>query len=299
VTGPVVNLHVIPVGGAVRLHMPGYLQPPADVTSITIARAVSGGTFTTFYSGPPVENYIDCGDSTPLPLSSAMSYLWQVTDVTGTTQVGPAVPASSVISTPDALTQLLIRLLQGGINNLTLPLGFILPQITIKFPQNGLQALPFIVVNLDLIQQTEVQIGEDVVNPNPGQDWTLWVNAKRVWRVSVLSADAEERDFYRDSLLMLFRVLKATVFTPIGYNVSHSFQANSYTDVNEWEGKTPGFYGADLMMELNGIFNTAVLTNFGIIQEFAVTATVGPFDGTETVDQDILVPPTETAPPSA
>jgi hypothetical protein len=78
---------------------------------------------------------------------------------------------------------------------------------------------------------------------------------------------------------MIFRVLIATAFTPIGYNVSHSFQANSYTDVNEWEGKVPGFYGADLMMELNGIFNTAVLTNYGVIQEFVVSGTVGPVSG--------------------
>lgn len=294
-SGPVVNLSVIPTGGAVLLNMPGYLQPPSGVTSITIARASSGAfgvsPFTTFYDGPPVMNYVDCGDGTPMPLLPTMSYLWQVTDVTGTTQVGPAVPESSVISAPDALTQLLIRLLQGGINSLTLPPGFILPQITVKFPQNGFQALPFIVVNLDLIQQTEVEIGEDVVNPNPGNDWTLWVNAKRVWRVTMLSADAEERDFYRDSLLMIFRVLKATVFTPIGYNVSHSFQANSYTDVNEWEGKTPGFYGADLMLELDGIFNTAVLTNFGTIREFFVTSAIGPTGGTETVEFDIQVPP--------
>jgi hypothetical protein len=276
----VLNMHPIPTGGAVVLHMPQYMQPASSITQITLSRAVSGvaglGSFTTFYQGPPLPYYIDAGDGTPSPLSSTTPYVWQLQDINGTVQTPSYTPRNQIISTPDALSQLLIRLLQGAVNSATLPAGVQLTQITAQFPQNGWQALPLIVVNLDLIQQTEVQIGEDVVNPDMNLDWTLWVNAKRVWRVTVLSQDASERDYYRDMLLTAFRVLKASAFTPIGLNVSHSFQANSYTDVTEWEGKVPGFYAADLMLELNGLFNTAVLTNFGVIKAFAVKTTVQP-----------------------
>jgi hypothetical protein len=90
----------------------------------------------------------------------------------------------------------------------------------------------------------------------------------------VFCQDAQERDFYRDSLLNIFRVLKATVFTPIGYNVSHSYQAASYTDAKEWEGHAPGFYGADLMLEIDGVFNTTVLFNYGVIKEIDVGVTL-------------------------
>ena len=280
--GPPVNLSVIPTGGAVLMQFynneTGHYAPPSGATQMTISRAVSGvAGATAIYSGGLLASWADAGDGPSFsnaPLSSGSAYTWTVTDTLGSTVVGPVTPASSITSVPDALSQLLIRLLQGGINSLVLPPGVARTSVTTQMPQGGWQALPLIIVNLDLIQQSETQIGEDVVNPNPGNDWSLWVNAKRVWRVSVMSTDAEERDFYRDSLLSIFRVLKATVFSPIGYNVTHSFQAASYTTAKEWDGHTPGFYGADLMLEIDGVFNTAVLTNYSTIQEITVGVTV-------------------------
>jgi hypothetical protein len=275
------SVAAVPTGGAVLISLPGYLIPLSDVTFMSLSRAVSGasgiGSFTTFYSGSPLPNYVDCGDGTPAPLASGSIYLWNVTDDTGTIQLGPVTPAGSIVSKPDYLTNLLIRLLQGGLNSATFPPGIKLPQVTTQMPQQGWTALPFVVVNLDLIQQSETQIGEDVPNINPpSQDWTIWSNAKRIWRVSVFSADAQERDFLRDTLLAFFRVIKATVFSPLGYNVSHSFQAASGTDAKEWEGHTPGFYYADLMLEIDGIFSTIVLLNYGLIEQIDVNAVVMP-----------------------
>jgi hypothetical protein len=224
----------------------------------------------------------------PAPLLSDQAYVWRVTDDTGAIQLGPITPVSTVISKPDYLTNLLIRLLQGGVNNLEKPKGVGGVEITTQMPRAGWQALPFIIVNLDLIQQSEVQIGEDVLYPSlPGQNpnqSSIWSNAKRIWRVSVFSRDARERDFYRDNLLTIFRVLKATVFTPLGYNVSHSYQAVSGTDANEWEGHTPGFHYADLMLEIDGLFNAVVLSNYGLIGEIDVGVTVRHGDFNVTID---------------
>ena len=287
------SVTAVPIGGVAFLDLPGYFIPPSGITSMLIQRAVSGasgiGAWTQVYSGAPVPQYVDPGDATPSPLSSGSAYMWRITDNLDSLLLGPITPVGSIVSQPDYLTNLLIRCLQAGINNLTLPSGVNPVQVTTQMPQQGWQALPFVVVNLDLIQQTEVQIGEDVPNPiPPSLDWTIWSNAKRIWRVSVFSRDAQERDYYRDTLLMIFRVLKATVFTPLGYNVSHSFQAASGTDAKEWEGHTPGFYYADLMLEIDGVFNTAVLTNYGLIEHLDISAVVSTVPST--VTQDVEVP---------
>jgi len=261
-----VNATVIPTGGAVLLEFPGYFPVPPQATSLTISRSVEGsGVWTVIYQGPPVGVFLDVGDGLPKPLDSSTSYLWQATDYSGVTVVGPLTPASTFLNFPDQLTQILIRALQGAINNLAIPPGIQIPQISIRMPMNGWQAMPFIVVNVDLIQQTDVEIGEDVINPTPDNNWTLFANAKRVWRVTIMSQDAEERDFYRDALLAIFRVLKATAFGPLGLDVSHTFQAVSYSSVQEWEGVTPGFYAADLLLEINGVFPAAVLTQYPTI----------------------------------
>lgn len=265
---------VIPTGGAVLLEFPGYFPVLPRATELTISRSIDGsGVWTVIYDGPPVGVFLDVGDGSPKPLDPTTAYLWQAEDYSGTAVVGPLTPASTFINLPDQLTQILIRALQGAINSMTLPTGIQRPQITIKMPQNGWQAMPFIVVNVDLIQQTEVAMGESVINPTPDNNWTLFANAKRVWRVTIMSQDAEERDFYRDTLLAVFRVLKATAFGPIGLDVSHTFQAVSYSSAQEWEGVTPGFYAADLMLEINGVFPAAVLTNYPVILQIESTPT--------------------------
>lgn len=277
----VVIATVVPTGGAVLLQFPSYFPVLPTAGQLTINRSVSGsGIWTTVYQGPPVGAFIDVGDGLPAPLDATTSYLWQVFDDNGSAVAGPLIPVASFLGTPDQLSQILIRLLQGAINGMRLPPGIQPTQVTTRMPQNGWQAMPFIVVNLDLIQQTEVAIGEDVINPTPDNNWTLFANAKRVWRVTVMSQDVEERDFYRDFLLAVFRVLKATAFGPLGINVTHSFQAASYASAQEYEGVAPGFYAADLMLELDGIFPVAVLTNYPVITQIVPQGTYLPFDFT-------------------
>lgn len=274
--GPEVEVYAIPTGGVVRLSMPGYLVPASGVTCMLVSRAVSGatglGAFTPIYSGGVVPVFLDVGDGLPAPLDPATNYVWQVSDATGTTQTQAVVPASTIETIPDQLTQVLIRSLQGSLNAATIPQGIPLPTVMTQMPQGGWPAPPYITVNLELIQQREVAIGEDVPNPDQNNNWTMYANAKRVWRVTVFCRLAEERDFFRDYLLIVFRVLKATAFGPIGLDVHHSFQAVSYTDAEEYSAHTPGFYGADLMFEIDGVFPTVVLTGYGIIAQVDFTA---------------------------
>lgn len=288
---PTVNLTVIPTGGAVRIDLPDYLEQLNGVTDMVLSRAVSGstglGAFTMLYSGAVKPIWIDAGDALPEPLDMATSYVWRVADSTGTSQVGPLMPVSSVAPQPDDFTALFIRLMQATVNGLTLPVGWARPQVTTKMPQGGWAAMPFIVVNLDLFQQTDTGIGQGVINPDKNNIWDIWIDAKRVWRVSILCQDAEERDFFRLALVAAFQTILPTVFAPIGMDVRHSIQASSGTDVSEAEGKAPGFYYCDIMMEVDGSFNVAIVTGYGVIPGFAVTATTAPGD----VVDHITVPP--------
>ena len=269
----------IPTGGAVLIQFPGYFPPSPRATDLTVSRSVTGsGIWATIYHGPPIGVFIDVGDGLPGPLDPATSYIWRVSDYSGNVISESITPSSYFLSEPDQLTQILLRLLQGALNSMTLPPGIKRPLLTIKMPTNGMQAMPFIVVNLDLIQQTEVAIGEDVPQPTNDNIWTLFANAKRLWRVTIVSPDAEERDFFRDTLLSVFRVLKATAFGPLGQNVTHTFQAASYSSVQEYQGISPGFYCADLMLEIDGLFPTAVLTNYLPIRDIEADPTYEPYE---------------------
>ena len=284
-TPPPVVLSVLPTGGAVLLALYGAEAgnfAPSGVTSLTLSRAVSGatglGTFSPFYTGKPLPYWVDVGDgpsTSSEPLSPTTTYVWQATDDNGTTQVGPATPGNAIMTVPDGFTQLLIRLLQAGTANATRPPGVTAApaQVTTKMPLGGWGATPFIVVNLELIQQSDTALGQDVLNPLLDNTWTLPAWAKRVWRVTVFSQNADERDFYRDTLLILFRALKATLFSQVGMNIRHSFQATSGTTADEWIGQGPGFYWSDVLFELEGTFDVTILTGFGLIEH--INANIG------------------------
>ena len=278
-SGPTVIVTPVPTGGAILLQLPDYVQPPSGVTGMAISIATSGNGglsgFSLVYSGAVMPVYLDVGDIFPQPLSPTTEYVYAVTDSRGTTQTAPVMPAWTVTTLPDQLSQIFIRLLQGAINSMILPSGFARPTVMAQMPINGWPAMPFIVVNLDLLQQSEVQIGEDVPNPTPDNDWTLFANATRLWRVSILTQASEERDYFRDTLLSTFRAMKVTAFSPLGMNVTHKFQAASYTEVaaGKHSASAPGFYGADLLFEIDGVFPTAILTTYGSINQIVGTAT--------------------------
>ena len=275
---PVAYTVAVPSGGAVRIDMPNYaLATASGISSMMLERSVSGtSTWTTLYSGSPVPVWIDCGDNLPGPLSSGSTYLYRLTDTGGTVTTSGVTPANTMIATPDTLTVLLIRLLQGGINNLAVPTVFApAAQITTQMPQGGFSALPFVVVNLDLLQQAYTQVGRDSFTPDQSNTWTITSMASRTWRISVMGRSAAERDYYRDTILVLLQVVVATVFSYIGQTVENRFQAASGTDAREWEGKNPGFYYSDIIFEVTGAFNAKVTTALGYVTTANTGTTIG------------------------
>lgn len=163
------------------------------------------------------------------------------------------------------MTAVLIRLIQAALNCLVLPDGIQPAIVMTAMPISGWPALPFINVNLDLIQQHNTSLGEDIENPTGDNVWALFATANRTWRVTITSPDAEERDYYRDTLMAILRILDASVFTEIGLTNTHSLQAVSYPSAKERDGYIPGFYCADIMMDTDSNFTVLVQTDYPII----------------------------------
>ena len=88
--------------------MPDYASTNASGVMV-ISRAVSGvaglSTFTQLYSGAPLAYYVDPGEFSPGPLIAASGYVYAVTDLNGTTQVGPVYPAQTIPIKPDGMTR--------------------------------------------------------------------------------------------------------------------------------------------------------------------------------------------------
>jgi hypothetical protein len=278
---------VVPTGGAIILDFMLDSRLSAE-SPMTLSRAVSTdgvlSAFTQLYTGNAVALFIDVGDGLPKPLGAGTAYVYEVTDASGSTvRTDPVLPTGAILIEPDGMTALLIRLLQAGVTNMTLLPGIAPANVSNAMPITGFPILPFVVVNLDLIQQENVPIGQNTEQPDGNNVWTVASYAKRIWRVSVLARTAAERDFYRDGLIAIFQSLLGSVFSALGSNMSHRFQAASGQTSDEYQGKSPGFYFADIMMEVLGVFNTSIETSFGLIETIITNAGLpdGQVDQTE------------------
>ena len=281
--GPEFSATPLPIGGSILFQFygadSGNFLPPSGIVAMSLSRTGTDGSSVTVYAGPPLPLWVDVGDgpsTSSQPLNPAVSYTWQVTDSTGTATIGPLVLGGAIVTVPDSFTQLMIRLLQAACDNAVRPAGMVVQpaQVTTKGPQGGWGATPFVVLNLALFQQRDTAVGQDVLMPNAGNLWTLPGWAKRVWQISVLSQDADERDFYRDTLLIAFRALKGTLFSQVGQNIRHEWQATSGPSADPYHGEAPVFYYAEIMLTLEGVFPVTIATGFGVIEQIDMNAVI-------------------------
>lgn len=285
---PTIQGVIIPTGGAIQLTLTTAISG-----NVTLARAVSGatglGTFTTLYSGTPYVSqldssgnpiptlYLDTGDQLPSPLLPGTLYVYSLTDANGTAQTPPFNPAVSINLQPEPLTQIMIRLLQAGINSLV-PSSFNsnggkIPQVLHDMPLAGFPAMPFVTVNCDLVQQEEIPIGQNVQQPDKSGNWTIGGFAKFVYRISVFANNSPERDFYRDAVIGIFNAILQSVFVPLGKNIRHRYQAANGQVAQDNTLQIPGFYYSDVMLEFEGVMNIVVTATYGLIAEIIFTGT--------------------------
>lgn len=282
------NVFPIPTGGAVGINL-----TTAVSGAVVLSRAVSGsgglGAFTPLYSGSPLSDtgetcfFLDMGDASPGPLLNGVQYVYQLTDVSGTATSIPVTVASSVDIERIDFEAIVVGLLQGAVNTATLPDGVKPARVLSAMPLGGNPPLPLIFLNQDLVQQNAVPIGldDEVVGdflPGRRNVWTQHEYDKHLIRLTVLSLSAAERNFYRDFVIASIRIAVAYAFTQFGADISHSFQAASYQEVDQTNLIIPGFYAADILFEFVAQGNVKVTTNYNLIETItaAVTGTLDP-----------------------
>ncbi len=262
-----ITANAVPTGGAITLNITASGM-------MTLSRSVSGingfGPYVPLYTGPAVPFYVDAGDLLPGPLSPNNFYAYRVTDTVGTVDSVPLQPILEFNPQIEPLTALLIRMLQGAINVLAVPYGVSKVQVLQAMPIEGLPPLPMIVVNLDVIQQEQIPIGQQVpIYQDLGNGTitaTIASYAKRIFKISILTDNAVERDFYRDMLPGFLEVFAVSVLAPTGLNNEHRYQLASGQVAKDQIGKAPGFYFADVMLEFSGQLNITVNAQYGLIE---------------------------------
>ena len=268
-----VEYTILPTGGAVQLNI------DSDAATITITRVTtSSGTSVTLYNGAPIPLYIDAGDGTPTALLHTETYQYTVTDSSGDSYQTPVLSAAGTVSIDeDFMTPLLIRLLTGAMQSLVLPPGIKAANVLHAMPLNGAPRMPLVTLNLDLMQQADdgVPLGQQVVTTpiNPaGSIWTIQTMVEWRYTISILSYSAQERDFYRQSLISVLSIMLKNPIESMGRNISHRWQISS----GQVSGKDndPGFYTCDIAFEFTGNFNTSVQTMLGIVEAIDGTSNI-------------------------
>lgn len=282
---------VLPTGGAIMLALTNQASGDWTLTRTMGDTSVilDEGTATT--TGPWC--FLDTGDGAPAPLLPSATYSYAFTDPLGTAESGPLMPVASIDLERDQMLHIMIRLLQGAFSAMTLPDGIDKPQVRNAMPLIGFPPMPFVVIYPELIQQEEVPIGVDVPNPDPDNIWQNHEVARRVFRVSVLSRNAGERDYLRDAIIAVFRSSLAYFLTEIGQDMRQRWQGASYQNSADNKGELPGFYGCDLMLEFSGVFQLAIITSYGIIEKIDGAADAGIEYVGEPTEINIEVPTTD------
>ena len=296
-SGPAVTLIASPTGGCVVLDIELgsptlMLAPVIYTTPITIKRytgSLSSTPVTIYNNLPYTPTYIDAGDNLPNYLDFGTSYWYSVTDPTGTTVVGPIVPAPQLAVFSNYLDGLLLRLFSAGVSAIAVPPGFnairVLQAMPLT-PASDATEFPFIVMNLDLEQQEELQIGEDVLFSLNNINILPLIITRR-YSINILSHNAQERDFYKDSVLGVCYTMMIAL-NQAGQGFTYSIQASN---TQAGDGlNMPGFYASIIMLEFTGQFNMTITTTIPPISQIDVdvTAYTGTVSGIPTEFQIVI-----------
>ena len=166
-------------------------------------------------------------------------------------------------------------------------------------PLGGQIPLPLVVVNLDVFQQTAVPIGQSVAPLSAlitgggiGSGYTMTGFAKRTFRISTLSRNAVERDFYRDNIVGVLVATYGSILQPLGLDVSHKWIVSSGQVADDGKAKMPGFYFAEIMLEFEGTLNVVVSPFYGLIETLTLTASETSSTDQALVSVDVTTNPT-------
>lgn len=264
---------LIPTGGVCVIQIKDVAGPP-----LVFSRAIGSGGFEVIETQPEPGSwtvFIDPGLGLPSPLPSdqgAISY--QLQDSATTLVLSGLTPTISLDATPDWVDEIVYRAYLAGVSNLQTPPNWQAATFLMEMPKIGFPKLPFIFWTPVTLEQSQTQIGQDVPTTltTPGRQLSnVSVQARRTWHLGILSRTATERDFYRDACLGIFQSLLGSLFLPLGLDMQHSFRAQSSQDASR--DTSPGLYRCDLLLTVEGMFNTALVPTYGIIQSISGSIT--------------------------
>jgi hypothetical protein len=263
-----ISSNVSPTGGVVILNI--TYDPSISLATNQVAIYRYTGSLSSsaalIYSGLAAPVVVDDGEGLPSYLDYNTSYFYQVIDPSGITTTAGITPAAQINILSNYLDKLFFRLFSAGINSVVVPVGF--PQITVMqaMPLTwGSELLPFVVMNLDLEQQSAIQIGEGV-NTSTTNTWIIPRIVFRRYSISILTQNPQHRDFYKDACV---GVVYSTINTlnQIAQDLTITYQLAQSQVTGDL--KDPSFYETQIMVDVEGVFNTVVTTSFGIIQSIA------------------------------
>ena len=273
---------VLPTGGAVQLKLYSTAE------TMTLNRATSGSAglsaWTAIYNGPAPEPatifngvptdphvlVIDSGDFLPGPLVPTDQYVYQLTDSDSSTFTTGAISVSgSLILNRLDLTELLAKMLWGGLQSLPLPSNYKTPQVYHAMPLTGQPPLPLVTINLDLFQQVnnDIPVGQNVPDYNINGSWSVAALAKWRYIIAILTTNAAEREFYREAIIGLFHGFLYAPLDALGMNVSHSFQSTNGQTTGDGSRMNPGFYWSEIALDLSGTYRLSIDNNPGQIND--------------------------------
>lgn len=268
---PKVCSSTVPTGGIVALQ----ITPSSGVDQVsgtTVIQRYTGSLLSsavTIYSGTTTAVFLDDGELLPDYLDFGTTYYYKVTDTGGTATTSGIVPKPAVIIFNSYIDKILFRAFSAGVNSLaTIASGQGFGQIRVleAMPLTASnESLPFIVMNLDLEQQEHIQIGEAVVNSGFTNNFAMPSLHYRRYSISILTKSSIERDFYKNACIGIYYSIIPTL-SLIGSDVSIDFSVAQSQVSEAGQGMAPGFFEATLMIDLTGIFNTIVVTDYGLIE---------------------------------
>lgn len=285
---PTITATVGATGGVVVLNIllsAGLDQNSANITIQRYTGSLSNPPTTILNNSLYTPVFIDDGEALPAYLDFNTQYWYSITDSVGTATIGPISPGAQLVIFSSYLDKLLFRLFSAGVSALAVPQGFNKIRVLESLPLTmGSEAtlFPFVVMNLDLEQQEYTQIGEDVDASETNIDVIPLIVFRR-YSVCILSHNAKERDFYKDACMGVLYTAMRSVLADIGSDLTYSFQATN-SQVSD-DQKAPGFYECTIMVNLSGMFNLSVHTNYPLIEFIApvITSTTATISGVTTI----------------
>lgn len=274
-TDPQLKYTVSPTGGLV------VLEPASaeDFGTWTLTRfvsvsgiAVSGSVLVQGEAGvSPTQVFVDLGDGTNAPLDTSKEYLYEFATLGGSVQTPALAVGCSIEVQQDHINSILYRALQSGVASLRIPASFRNgPRVLHAMPLAGagIPSLPAITFNETFLQQQDIPIGQNV-----DSDWTENVfqiadQSVRHFTIFIMAANVEEREYYRDAVLAIFKSLLGPVLEKLGANVSHRFQVSSSQLIER--NTEPGFYFSEILLEICGLYSVGITTSYGIINHIDI-----------------------------